>query len=212
MPEPKILIGDGMPVSGIGPNFSVYQGNNENVDSRSEAVGGQGLTEEEKQRVAELKKRDAEVRAHEAAHVAAGGRYVRGAASFEYESGPDGKKYAVGGEVSIDTSAVSGDPQATIQKMRTVRAAALAPASPSGQDRAVAAAAAAAMAEAQQDKQAESKAEIRPDLQGLNPETSNTVNSIDQKIKSSDRTMNSYTAHGKFIKTSIKIPEFDLFI
>lgn len=201
-----------MPVSGIGPNFSVYQGNNENVDSRSEAVGGQGLTEEEKQRVAELKKRDAEVRAHEAAHVAAGGRYVRGAASFEYESGPDGKKYAVGGEVSIDTSAVSGDPQATIQKMRTVRAAALAPASPSGQDRAVAAAAAAAMAEAQQDKQAESKAEIRPDLQGLNPETSNTVNSIDQKIKSSDRTMNSYTAHGKFIKTSIKIPEFDLFI
>ena len=38
-----------------------------------------------------------------------------GGASYEYDNGPDGKRYAVGGEVSIDTSTVSGDPQATIQ-------------------------------------------------------------------------------------------------
>jgi hypothetical protein len=99
----------------------------------------QELSEEEKQEIAELKKRDKEVKAHERAHVAAGGQYVRGGAQYEYEVGPDGHRYAVGGEVSIDTSPVSGDPQATIRKMQVVKAAALAPADPSAQDRAVAA-------------------------------------------------------------------------
>lgn len=99
------------------------------------------LSEEEKREVQELKTTDREVRAHEAAHVAAGGQYVRGGATFEYQTGPDGKRYAVGGEVSIDSSPISGDPQATINKMQVIRKAALAPAQPSGQDRAVAAAA-----------------------------------------------------------------------
>lgn len=95
-----------------------------------------------------LKARDREVRQHEQAHVAAGGAHVRGGASFSYETGPDGRRYAVGGEVSIDTSAVSGDPEATIRKMQAVRQAALAPAEPSAQDRAVAADAAHAEAQA----------------------------------------------------------------
>ena len=86
----------------------------------------------------ELKARDREVRAHEAAHQAVGGQYA-GGMSFTYQRGPDGAQYAVGGEVSIDISPVSGNPQATIEKMRVVRAAAMAPAEPSGQDRAVAA-------------------------------------------------------------------------
>ena len=59
--------------------------------------------------------------------------------SAETEKGPDGKNYAVGGEVSIDVSRVNGDPQATLAKARTIRAAALAPAQPSSQDFAVAA-------------------------------------------------------------------------
>lgn len=91
--------------------------------------------------------RDREVRAHEAAHAAAGGSLVRGGPSFETEAGPDGKQYAVGGEVQIDTSAAD-DPRATLAKMRQVRAAALAPASPSGQDQAVAARASAVEAKA----------------------------------------------------------------
>jgi hypothetical protein len=90
-----------------------------------------------------LRSRDAEVRAHESAHVAAGGRYVTGGASYSYQRGPDGRMYAIGGEVGIDTAAVPDNPQATALKMRTVRAAALAPAEPSGADRAVAAAASA---------------------------------------------------------------------
>ena len=92
--------------------------------------------------IAQLKAIDLAVRAHEAAHVAAGGSYVTGAADFTYQVGPDGKQYAIGGEVSIDVAPVSGDPEATIQKMAVVRGAALAPADPSAADRAVAAAAA----------------------------------------------------------------------
>ena len=97
-----------------------------------------GLDEAELKELTELKARDREVRAHEAAHQAVGGQYA-GGMSFTYQRGPDGAQYAVGGEVSIDISPVSGNPQATIEKMRVVRAAAMAPAEPSGQDRAVAA-------------------------------------------------------------------------
>ena len=96
------------------------------------------LGEEEKRQVDNLKKTDQEVRAHEKAHMAAGSGLVMGGASYEYERGPDGKMYAVGGEVKIDTSR-ERDPEATIRKMQKVRRAALAPAQPSGQDRSVAA-------------------------------------------------------------------------
>ena len=98
--------------------------------------------------LAQLRARDAEVRAHEAAHMAAGGRYVTGGASYSYQKGPDGGQYAVGGEVGIDTSPVPGKPEETAQKMRTVRAAALAPSQPSSADLSVAAAAAEAEAAA----------------------------------------------------------------
>jgi hypothetical protein len=98
--------------------------------------------------LAQLKSRDSEVRAHEAAHMAAGGRYVTGGASYSYQRGPDGVEYAVGGEVGIDTSSVPGKPEETVQKMRTIRAAALAPSDPSAADIAVAAAAAQAEAQA----------------------------------------------------------------
>lgn len=115
---------------------------------RSERDNPQGLEDSELQELADLKARDREVRAHEAAHQAVGGQYA-GSISYVYERGPDGAQYAVGGEVSIDTSPVQGDPQATIEKMRVVRAAALAPAEPSPQDRAVAAEAMQLMLQAQ---------------------------------------------------------------
>ena len=91
--------------------------------------------------IEELKREDTEVRAHEQAHIMTGGSLVRGSASFGYKTGPDGKLYAVSGEVSIDSSPIDGDPKATVRKMEQVQKAALAPANPSGQDRAVAAAA-----------------------------------------------------------------------
>ena len=96
----------------------------------------------------QLRSRDSHVRSHEAAHVGAGGRYVRGGASFSYQTGPDGRQYAVGGEVGIDTSPIPGKPAETAEKMRIVQAAALAPSDPSAADLSVAAAAANAEAEA----------------------------------------------------------------
>lgn len=105
-------------------------------DKERELVNG--LTEQERQQVRELAARDREVRAHEQAHANVGGRYA-GSPTYSYQRGPDGRQYAVGGEVSIDISPVPGDPQATIEKARIVRRAALAPAQPSSQDRAVAA-------------------------------------------------------------------------
>ncbi len=106
--------------------------------ARAEADRQKQQMEADQVVIDQLKARDREVRVHEAAHAAAGGQYA-GSPSLEYTRGPDGKNYATGGEVSISTSAVSGDPQATIEKARVIRAAALAPAEPSAQDRRVAA-------------------------------------------------------------------------
>lgn len=106
------------------------------------------LSAEAKAQVAKLQARDAEVKAHEQAHMAAGAGIVTGGASYSYQRGPDGRAYAVGGEVSIDASPVKGNPQATITKAMRIQAAALAPADPSGQDRAVAAQAATMAAQA----------------------------------------------------------------
>lgn len=119
--------------------------------SATPSSGSQTLSDEQKQQVEELKNRDSKVRAHEAAHVAAGGQYVRGGATYSYQNGPDGKRYAVGGEVSIDVSPVAGDPAATIAKMETVKRAALAPGDPSGADQAVAAEATSAELKAEQE-------------------------------------------------------------
>lgn len=99
-------------------------------------TGGEPLTKEQESQVRELKKRDAQVKAHEQAHAAVGGSYAS-APTYTYTKGPDGKKYAIGGEVQIDTSP-ERTPDATIRKMDIVVAAALAPADPSAQDRAVA--------------------------------------------------------------------------
>ncbi|WP_049723458.1 putative metalloprotease CJM1_0395 family protein [Gilvimarinus polysaccharolyticus] len=107
------------------------------ADAAAKAVEAQELKERQGQ-IAELAKRDREVRAHERAHAAAGGQFA-GAPSYETTRGPDGVNYAVAGEVKIDTSPVAGDPQATLEKALQVHAAAMAPAEPSSQDRLVAA-------------------------------------------------------------------------
>jgi hypothetical protein len=102
---------------------------------------------EEQRQIAKLGERDREVRAHEQAHAAVGGQYA-GAPTYNFKRGPDGKTYAVGGEVSIDVSPVPNDPAATLKKMEIVQRAALAPAEPSAQDLRIAAQAQALAAQA----------------------------------------------------------------
>lgn len=118
---------------------------------------GQPLSEGEQNQLRELKNRDQEVRTHEQAHKSVGGSYA-GAVSYDYQQGPDGNRYAVGGEVSIDTSS-EREPEATIAKMRRVRAAAMAPADPSPQDRSVAAQASQTEAQARKELMQQQTAE-----------------------------------------------------
>ncbi|MGE3536956.1 MAG: putative metalloprotease CJM1_0395 family protein [Candidatus Tectimicrobiota bacterium] len=110
----------------------------------------------------ELRQRDTEVRLHEQAHLLAAGRFATGGPQYTYETGPDGRRYAVGGEVPIDLSAVPGDPEATVRKAQTLRRAALAPADPSGPDLAVAAQATALAAQAQQELRKLQSSETAP--------------------------------------------------
>lgn len=120
-------------------------------DPSEQSITGETLTDEDQKEVERLRERDREVRAHEQAHAAAGGSHIRGGIKYEYTTGPDGRRYATGGEVSIDTSPVPGDPQKTIQKAQQIRRAAMAPAEPSGADRQAAAAASRMEAEARQE-------------------------------------------------------------
>jgi hypothetical protein len=122
---------------------SIQDQSNENSE-RSEIESKQQDRIQEQQQQQDLKlirslsQRDREVQAHENAHSAVGGQYA-GSANYTYQRGPDGVNYAVGGEVPIDVGIIQGNPQATLEKMKLVQRAALAPAEPSSQDRKVAA-------------------------------------------------------------------------
>ena len=127
------------------------------------------LSREEQREVDQLKQRDAEVRAHEQAHSAAGGRYA-GAASYSYTTGPDDRRYATSGEVPIDVSKVPDNPSATIAKMQVVKRAALAPANPSGADRAIHASA----SRSEQQARAEFREEKAEELAGQGADEADT--------------------------------------
>jgi len=127
--------------------YSNVQSQSKETKEESSGENSQETPQDEKQRelpqedlkeVAQLKQVDREVRAHETAHASAGGQ-LTGAPQLSFVTGPDGKRYAVAGEVSIDTAKVPDNAQATLSKMNQVRQAALAPADPSAQDLKVAA-------------------------------------------------------------------------
>ncbi len=137
--------------------------------------------------ISQMTSSDRAVRDHEAAHQAAGGHYA-GSARFGYRQGPDGKRYAVSGEVTIDASPVAGDPEATMKKAETVRAAALAPVDPSAQDQQVASQATSMKIQAQAELKtqgAEQAAEAR------NQESSTTA-AKQQQTSAPDRKLDLY--------------------
>ena len=161
-------------------------------DKKTPKPDGGKLSEADQQVADQLQSRDREVRAHEAAHQAAGGGAV-GGASYSYQQGPDGKQYAIGGEVPVDLSSGGGSPEATIAKMARVRAAATAPAEPSGQDFAVAAAASSIEAAARQELRIKSddgkKADDETKAVGESDGTANrgesTTSAVDEKASAS---------------------------
>jgi len=125
----------------------------------------------EQRAIGELATRDREVRAHEQAHASVGGQYA-GSPTYSFERGPNGVNYAVGGEVSIDTSPVPNDPEATLRKAQVIRAAASAPVEPSPQDRRVAAQAASLENEARAQIAERGAAEVQKAAQAADDKTS----------------------------------------
>lgn len=153
------------------------------------------LSKAEQDDVRELQDRDQEVRTHEQAHIAAGGGVVQGSATYTYETGPDGKQYAIGGEVAVDVSSVPGDPDATQDKAQTIRRSALAPASPSAQDQNVAAKAARMEAEARTEQQEneleeqeESDAAIPPALSEPSADAAVASTALDSAMEKIEQT------------------------
>lgn len=108
------------------------------TEARREVTAKRELTPAEQRQVRELVQIDRAVRAHEQAHLSAGRGVVTSGANFTYTYGPDGKQYAIGGEVGIDTSP-ERKPEENIDKGVRIQEAALAPADPSPQDYQVAA-------------------------------------------------------------------------
>ncbi len=171
--EPGLSHSGNQPTVGKEPAENGFNRTTEPLEEKTGVTGEQSLSEEEKRVVAQLKRIDTETKAHEKAHIAAGAGLVQGGARFTYKRGPDGRMYAVGGEVSIDTSP-ENDPDATIRKMQQVKRAALAPSKPSGQDRSVAAQAAQNEADARIEKMREQQEEVQTNRSGNNEASPST--------------------------------------
>ena len=91
--------------------------------------------EQDFQRVLQkFKKQDAEIKSHEQIHASIG--QTTTPISYNYQQGPDGKMYAVGGSVRLDTSMPS-DPKAAAFKLDMLQRAASGPSDVSGADVAI---------------------------------------------------------------------------
>ena len=160
-----------------GDKTSNAENNTQNNDKNAGQKNIGELSLEEQRIVTELQAADTNVRAHEAAHMAAGGG-LTSPASYTYERGPDNKMYAVAGEVGISTGE-GNTPQESLNKAQTIRRAALAPADPSPQDLKVAAQAASmemnARAEILQEKMAQNS---------QNPNNSNETSAGNSNVNS----------------------------
>lgn len=98
---------------------------NGNYTNRSPMLsGGQGFSDAT---LKPFKERDQHVRDHEKAHHDVAGSYAVGGPAYEFQIGPDGEQYAVGGHVNVDTSEIAGDPNATYKKAEIIKRSALAP-------------------------------------------------------------------------------------
>ena len=120
-----------------GARQAARQDHQQNSDKTHPATATE-FSSDERQQLEQLQQRDREVRAHENAHRSAAGGLVVAGPIYNFQRGPDGKAYAVGGEVRINT-AKGHSPEQTIRSARQAQQAALAPKQPSSQDRAVAA-------------------------------------------------------------------------
>jgi len=158
---------------------------------------GSELSVRDLMKVKKMQLRDGEIRAHEQAHMSAAGQYLQSGAVFEYQRGPDGKLYAVHGEVVVD-SANELSPMDTIAKMRVVRRAALAPQAPSPADMKIAAKASANMAKAAQKLSFQKLGELQ-----------NSKKALEASLKREEAVLESTQGEGMILETSGSESESD---
>ena len=102
-------------------------------------LGEKNYDENDYQRVLDkFKNRDSEVRTHEQAHASE--TTTTSPINYNYQTGPDGKLYAMGGSVRFDTS-IPSDPQSAQVKLEELKNAANSTGTLSGADTSIAQAA-----------------------------------------------------------------------
>ena len=105
-------------------------------EKNDEVVLGENYDENDYQRVLnKFKNKDSEVKTHEQTH--ASGTTTTSAINYNYQVGPDGKLYAIGGSVRFDTS-IPKDPQSAKVKMDQLQSASSSVSSLSGADASIA--------------------------------------------------------------------------
>jgi len=171
-------------------NKAAQQGQQAEEDTQprnlAERRSEERIQKEQLETIRDLARRDREVRSHEQAHQTVGGQYA-GAMKLDYTSGPDGRRYAVSGEVPIDLSPIPGDPEATRLKAQQIRQAALAPSEPSNQDRSVAAQATLMALQAQVELRQQERAEIADSSQEVEESRSIEQESENRTERSDER-------------------------
>jgi hypothetical protein len=73
-----------------------------------------------------LRDRDALVRGHENSHILAAGGQVSGPVQYTYQTGPDGRQYAIGGSVNISVVSSPANDEDAARQAETARRAATA--------------------------------------------------------------------------------------
>ena len=110
--------------------------NSTKKDYIEQTITGKNYDEQDFARVLEkFKRTDAEIRSHEQAHATIG--HTTAPIAYTYQQGPDGKMYAVGGSVRLDTS-IPDDPKDAAFKLDQIQRAASAPIDTSGADNQIA--------------------------------------------------------------------------
>lgn len=202
----------------VGTERSLNPSPDEQAEEKEQQADDERLAQQQaqdQQTIQQLAERDREVRAHEQAHSAVGGQ-LAGSPSYTFERGPDGVSYAVGGEVSISSGAVPGDPEATLANARIVQQAALAPADPSPQDRRVAADAAQLQQQAIQEialQAQDTRAAIDAELEAEREQKAQEQARLDEQQRQSELApeqdpaveTQSVEAQDEFIRSSIDI-------
>ena len=101
-------------------------------DYIEESSKAQNHDQKDFQRVLDkFKKTDADIKSHEQIHASIG--QTTSPISYNYQEGPDGKMYAIGGQVRLDTS-IPSDPKAAAFKLDMIEKAAAGPMNSSGAD------------------------------------------------------------------------------